>query len=40
MSLHIYLKIKYMTKIAHIVDGFGHGAKIFGSNMNEYGRMT
>ena len=29
-----------MTTIAHIVDGFGHGANIFGSNMNEYGRMT
>ena len=26
--------------IAHIVDGFGHSANIFGCNMNEYRHMT
>ena len=26
--------------IAHIVDGFGHGANVFGCNMNEYRHMT
>ena len=26
--------------IAHIVDGFGHGASIFEGNMNEYRHMT
>ena len=33
--------IPYMTyTIAHIVDGFGHSANIFGCNMNEYRHMT
>ena len=32
---------KHMTyTIAHIVDGFGHSANIFGRNMNEYRHMT
>ena len=26
--------------IAHIADGFGHSANIFGCNMNEYQHMT
>ena len=34
---HNINKIKHMTyNIAHIVDGSGHGANIFGCNMNEY----
>ena len=26
--------------IAHILDGFGHSANVFGRNMNEYRHMT
>ena len=34
-------EIKHMTcKNAHIVDGFGHGANIFGCNMIDYQHIT
>ena len=38
---HNINEIKHMTnKIAHVGDGFRHGANFFGCNMNEYRHMT